>query len=257
MSEISEEKKQELLELLSKQGKAKIKWVSTITQIQEEVITNSALELGLHIDGDSVSIMFPEKILATKPPVDELEPKIAMQKPEKSDSLKRVFRPGLLGAMQCGLVRFYWTTPFSLGTVVGIVTLIICFPFLLFFIFQLSIAFIIFIPFFIIGLIISIPYKFTFHPDYFEFRKWFRTTKVFYKDIQSITFDKRQVYVRVSKYRRELRDRHIILHLTTISGIINMNLFMYDYADGNSIKNRLIIRTAEINKNLIAQQIIY
>jgi len=54
MTDISQEKKDELLDLVTKQKKAKIAWVATITQIPEEDILKVAEEIGLTIEDDFI-----------------------------------------------------------------------------------------------------------------------------------------------------------------------------------------------------------
>ncbi len=54
MTQIPDEKKQELLDLVEKQKKAKISWVATITQLSEDEIKTLAWEIGLVIDKDII-----------------------------------------------------------------------------------------------------------------------------------------------------------------------------------------------------------
>ena len=56
MSEISEEKKEEVYELVEKQKKAKISWVAIITQLSEEEIKTIAWDIGLIIDEDQIML---------------------------------------------------------------------------------------------------------------------------------------------------------------------------------------------------------
>ncbi|NPE09092.1 MAG: hypothetical protein GNW80_12480 [Asgard group archaeon] len=56
MTEIPDEKKKELHELVEKQKKAKINWVAVITQLSEEDIKTIAWEIGLVIDKDQIML---------------------------------------------------------------------------------------------------------------------------------------------------------------------------------------------------------
>lgn len=56
MAQISDAKKKELFELVEKQKKAKINWVSVITQLSEEEVKTAAWEIGLVIDNDHIML---------------------------------------------------------------------------------------------------------------------------------------------------------------------------------------------------------
>lgn len=64
MTQIPDEKKQELFELVEKQKKAKINWVGVITQLSEEEVKTIAWEIGLVIDKDL--IMLPSETVEGK-----------------------------------------------------------------------------------------------------------------------------------------------------------------------------------------------
>ena len=57
LEQISSEKQKEISELVKKQEKAKVSWISTITQVPEEVLISNASIMGLQFDGEN--LLFP------------------------------------------------------------------------------------------------------------------------------------------------------------------------------------------------------
>ncbi len=78
MVEISQASKDHIYELVSSQKKAKLDWVSSMTEIPVERIIAVAVELGLIIDGDFISLPLKHEEI----PIDSMETKYSRAIPK-------------------------------------------------------------------------------------------------------------------------------------------------------------------------------
>ncbi|MFW9924853.1 MAG: hypothetical protein ACFFDW_16365 [Candidatus Thorarchaeota archaeon] len=271
MSEIADEKREEIFLLVEKERKAKISWVASVVNVPEDDIFAAAYSMGLIIEGDM--IMLPEEqnenvqqtpIIAQRVPqhhmmneafsgaraADEVPPHITQAAVAEiltaavaaetvlSDKEPQVFKPGFTGAWRSGGACFAGLCGID---ICGLICLAVLGMFTLAGI-ILGISVALMLIGLLIGWLFTIPIKMEVFNDRLEYSTWSGKKIIYYNQVVEVFAQKRE-QVTKKGYRVVSREDHsLVLNFMTLHGLVTIDLGKYDINDCYKIKNLIMLK---------------